>query len=244
MKICILLVLVACSSGLDTVRYRNLPPVTIVNDRVHLATQPRELDFVKKSEYFDAFFYQRVVRFTQQRPSVRAANTNSMDEVPDSTWFRNRIGVRDVSLDEIRAGAKGGANPMLHKPWKIKSTKVGGVSIGFIIEDATGAKYVLKFDQKGLPETETAADVIGARLFWACGYHTPDDQIVTFTRADLVIAKDAKVKPLFGAAYPLTEKILEDKLALVNVSRDGSIRGLASRFLIGKPLGAWPPSVN
>ncbi|MBA2543617.1 MAG: hypothetical protein H0V17_28505 [Deltaproteobacteria bacterium] len=229
-----------CGGGFDPVRYRNQAPVTIVNDRVHLATQPREIAFVKMSEYFDAFFYQRIVRFTQQRPSVRSANVNSMDEVPDSTWFRNRIGVREVSLDEMRDGAKAGANPMLHKPWKIKSTKVGGVSIGFIIEDATGAKYVLKFDQKGLPETETAADVIGARLFWACGYHTPDNQIVTFTRADLVIGKDAQVKPLFGAAYPLTEQILEDKLARVKVSKDGSIRGLASRFLIGKPLGPWP----
>jgi hypothetical protein len=230
----------ACASGLDTVRYRNAPPVTIVNDRVHVPEQPAEIDFVKKSEYFDAFFYQRIVRFTQQRPDRRATNVSSMDEVPDSAWFRNRIGVREVSLDEMRNGAKAGDSPMLHKPWKIKSTKVGGVSIGFIIEDATGAKYVLKFDQKGLPETETAADVIGARLFWACGYHTPDDQIVTFNRADLVIGKDAKVKPLFGASYPLTEKILDEKLALVNVGSDGLIRGLASRFLIGKPLGPWP----
>ncbi len=241
MKILLVLVVAtACASRFDTVRFRNAPPVTIVNDRNHVATQPAAIDFVKKSEYFDAFFYRRVVRITKVEPSVRATNVTSFDEVPDSTWFRNRIGVRDLRLDEIRDGAYGGDSPMLHKPWKIKSTKVGGVSVGFIIEDASGAKFVLKFDQKGLPETETAADVIGARLFWACGYHTPDDQIVTFKRSDLIITEESKVKPLFGEAYPLTEKILDDKLALVNVGPDGSIRGLASRFLAGKPLGPWP----
>jgi hypothetical protein len=236
----LLLVLVACAPGFDAVRYRNQVPVTVVNDRVHVPKQPRELDFVKKAEYFDAFFYQRVVRFTQQRPDRRAANVNSMDEVPDSTWFRNRIGVRDVPLTEIRDGVRTGSDPMLNKPWTIKSTKVGGVSIGFIIEDTTGARYVLKFDQKSLPEAETAADVISSRLFWACGYNVTDDNIVTFKRSDLKIGEGAKVKPLFAPAYPLTEKILDEKLALVNIGADGSIRGMASRFLIGKPLGPWP----
>jgi len=236
----VVVLVTGCASGFDTVRYQNAAPVTIVNDRVHLPTQPASLDFVKKSEYFEAFALEPVLRFTAVKPKRRAANVSSLDEVPDSTWFRNRIGVRELSLDEIRDGSKAGDSPMLHKPWTIKSTKVGGVSIGFIIEDATGARFVLKFDQKGLPETETAADVIGARLFWACGYHTPDDQIVTFKRSELVIGKGAKVKPLFGDAYPLTEKILEDKLSRVNIAGDGSIRGLASRFLIGKPLGPWP----
>lgn len=235
-----LLMIAGCARPFEPVRFRNEPPVLIVNDRVHVPTVPEALDFVKKSEYFDAFVVEPVVRFTKVEPKRRAANINSLDEVPDSTWFRNRIGVRELSLEEIRNGAKSGDSPMLHKPWTIKSTKVGGVSIGFIIEDATGARYVLKFDQKGLPETETAADVIGARLFWACGYHTPDDQIVTFKKSDLVIGKDAKVKPLFGDPYPLTQQILEDRLTRVNIGADGSIRGLASRFLIGKPLGAWP----
>jgi hypothetical protein len=235
-----LLVVSGCASGFDPVRFKNAAPIAVVNDRVPVPVEPKSLDFVKKSEYFDSFVVDPVMRLTAVEPQRRATNTNSLDEVPDSTWFRNRIGVRDVSLDEIRDGARTGDSPMLHKPWTIKSTKVGGVSIGFIIEDTTGAKYVLKFDQKGLPETETAADVIGARLFWACGYHTPDDQIVTFKRSDLVIGKDAKVKPLFDKPYPLTEKILEDKLTRVNIGADGSIRGLASRFLVGKPLGAWP----
>jgi hypothetical protein len=234
------LVTACASGGLDVVRYRNEPPVTVVNDRVHTPKQPAEIDFVKMAEYFDAFLYRRIVRFTQQLPDQRAANVNSMDEAPDSTWFRNRIGVREVSLEEIRSGNKAATDPMLNKPWTITSTKVGGKSIGFLIKDSTGAKFVLKFDQLGLAEAETAANVISSRLVWAFGLHTTDDYIVNFKRSDLIIGPGAKVKPLFGASKPLTQKILDEKLALVNISPDGSIRGMASRFLVGKPLGPWP----
>ena len=31
-------------------------------------------------------------------------NVNSLDEVPDSTWFTNRIGRRDMSMAEIVRG--------------------------------------------------------------------------------------------------------------------------------------------
>src|SRR5215207_7315639 len=35
------------------------------------------------------------------KTDMRAVNVNTLDEVPDSSWFKNRIGVRDVPLDEI-----------------------------------------------------------------------------------------------------------------------------------------------
>ena len=34
----------------------------------------------------------------------RAGNVNTIDEVPDSSWFTNRIGTRPVTMDEIRRG--------------------------------------------------------------------------------------------------------------------------------------------
>src|SRR5215470_6691173 len=36
---------------------------------------------------------------------VRAMNVNTIDEVPDSSWFVNRIGEHDLSLEELRRGA-------------------------------------------------------------------------------------------------------------------------------------------
>ena len=35
----------------------------------------------------------------------QAPNANSLDEVPDSAWFTNRLGARAVDLDELSRGA-------------------------------------------------------------------------------------------------------------------------------------------
>ena len=39
-----------------------------------------------------------------ERRDVRAMNVNTLDEVPDSSWFTNRIGRRDMSIAEIVRG--------------------------------------------------------------------------------------------------------------------------------------------
>ncbi len=38
------------------------------------------------------------------RRDIRAVNVNTIDEVPDSSWFTNRIGVRAMPLDEVVRG--------------------------------------------------------------------------------------------------------------------------------------------
>ncbi len=105
-----------------------------------------------------------------------------------------------------------------------------------------GSAYLLKFDAKGIPETETAADVIVQRILWACGYNTPEDEIVYFHRNDLVVDKKAEVKDTFGNKRPMTDKDLEDGFARINHTPGKPIRGLVSKFLSGVPLGGFPPS--
>jgi len=54
-----------------------------------------------------------------EKRDVRAMNVNSLDEVPDSSWFTNRIGRREMSIAEIVGGriasigsrSKGGSCP-------------------------------------------------------------------------------------------------------------------------------------
>ena len=54
--------------------------------------------------HFDGSVYRPAIRtFEIPRPQ-RAHGVNALDEVPDSTWFTNRIGVRDLTLDELRSG--------------------------------------------------------------------------------------------------------------------------------------------
>ena len=46
------------------------------------------------------------------KPSgLRAKNLNTIDEVPDSSWFSNRIGSRRITTDEIARGPIAGDPP-------------------------------------------------------------------------------------------------------------------------------------
>ena len=46
-----------------------------------------------------------------QTPNVRAQNVNTIDEVPDSTWFTNRLGTVPVTVDELVEGPGAGIGP-------------------------------------------------------------------------------------------------------------------------------------
>ena len=242
MKIMIALagVLAGCASTDVAPRFVTAPPVTAVNDRLDTPVAPATRTYVRALVAFDAVVVDPIDRRLALRADQRALGVNALDEVPSSTWFTNRIGVRDVSLAEMREGPASVGSPEAHRPWKVLSTKVGGADIGFIVADARGKRFILKFDKPGYPETETAADAIVARLLWAAGYNVPEDNVVYFTAADLVLDPSAKIKDVFGHARPLRRAELEDMLARIDRAPDGRIRGLASHFLEGTPLGGHP----
>ncbi len=228
-------VLSACAtpSPVGPVRFVNAPVVERVDDRRPIA-EPRKNPFLRGFYKFDALYLRtaRAVRLTRHR---RALGVNSLDEVPDSTWFTNRIGVRDISPELIERGP-GVTTPEAHLPWQIKSAKEGGTVSGFVIEDARGLKFLLKFDEQRVPETETGADAVVARLLWAVGYNVPADHVVYFKRSDLQIAPDAYFK-VNGKKRPIDDKFVDAKLQQVTVGPDGRIRGLASGFITGELLG-------
>jgi hypothetical protein len=226
--------------ALPEVRFVNAPPVRAVDDRRDVARAPDERKLALNLYHLDGTVYRRITRGLELPRQRRALGVNAHDEVPDSTWFTNRIGVRDVSLDELRAAPGGIGSPEAHMPWTIVSTKVGGRTIGFIIKDARGERYLLKFDRAGKPELETAADVIAGKLLWGLGYNVPEDHVVYFRRGDLVLASDAVDKDVFGNEHALKSAELERRLATIEVDKDGRIRGLASRLLDGEPLGGHP----
>lgn len=237
----LLVVIVAgCTSAnpVGPVRFANAPPVWKVNDRLDVAKAPAELEFLRGFYHFNSFYLRAKRGLTLERDR-RALGVNSFDEVPDSTWFTNRIGVRDVTPDEIRRGPGSGESPDQHLPWTIASAKVGGTAVGFVVSDARGVKFILKFDQKHAPEIETGADVVVQRLLWAAGYNVPEDHVVQFKRGDLKLAKDAYVK-VAGEKKPIDDKYVDEQLAKVVVGKDGQIRGLASVFIEGKNLGGSP----
>jgi hypothetical protein len=230
MRALVLVLLVACgsSSKIGTVRFANQPPVWRVDDRRDVPKPPAKREFYRYAYHFDTF-YQRTIRGLELRGDRRALAVNSLDEVPDSTWFTNRLGAREVSPDEIRRGP-GPSSPEDHKPWTVVKMKSGGTQVGFIAEDTRGVKFLLKFDRKDLPELETGADAIVARLLWAVGYNVPADHVVYFRREDLKIGANAK---------KIDAAAIDKALATVAIE-DGKIRAIASTFIEGEILGGTP----
>jgi hypothetical protein len=239
----LLVFLVACTTSdvLPPVRFANAPAVTVVNDRRDVAAQPATRTHYPWLYNYNGAIQRRISRALEVPRPQRALGVNALDEVPDSTWFTNRIGVRDLRDDEIRNGPLSNDSPELHRPWTVKSSKVGGASLGFVMTDARGIKYLLKFDDLGSPELETGIDVLVNRLVWAAGFNVPEDQIVYFHDDDLVLSKDSVIKDSDGKVTGKLDRAeLERRLATIDHGLDGRIRGLVSRWIEGKPVGGFP----
>ncbi len=236
MRLLALLVVAACTST-PRPRFANAPPVLQVDDREDVPKLPAERPFLRASLHFDSYYLQivRALKLTRDR---RALGVNSMDEVPDSTWFTNRTGKRAVTLDELRRGP-GLSSPDEHFPWTITRLKGGGTAPGFVIKDNRGVQFLLKFDPPGFPELETAVDVIVARLLWATGYNVPSDHVVYFTPSELKLAPDAYIK-VGDKKKPLKKELVDATFAEISKGTTGKLRGIASILVDGKPLGGAP----
>ncbi|MBA3451495.1 MAG: hypothetical protein H0T42_00195, partial [Deltaproteobacteria bacterium] len=228
----------ACAApAAGTIRFVNQPPIWRVDDKRPLDRKPAEREYNRTLYQIDGFAVRRLTRAMDFPSTGRALDVNSLDEVPDSSWFTNRIGVREVSLDELRRGPNIDDSPFKHLPWTITGAKVGGLSLGFVIEDASKAKYLLKFDVRERPEMETAAHIIGHRLLYACGYNVPQDHVGYITREDLVLSPKATAKNPLGEKSPLTRENVDRGLETVFKTTDGRYRVMVSRFIEGTPIG-------
>ena len=238
---CALLASCASRPIVPEVRFANAPIARVVNDRLDVAKPPEKRLFLPDLYVYDGTIERRITRALEVPRQRRALGVNALDEVPDSTWFTNRIGMHDLTPDEIRTGPAID-DPELHKPWTVHSTKIGGTSVGFIVKDTSGAKYMLKFDAGDAPpEIETGTHVVVNRLLWACGYNVPEDHVVYLRPDDLVLASDATMKDLTGGNVRRLDRAELDRLlAAVRHDSDGRIRALASRWLDGVTLGGHP----
>ena len=105
----------------------------------------------------------------RDEPSMRAANVNTIDEVPDSNWFTNRIGSRPLSVAEAVRGPLTGNAPA-PGPWTVISPKNAGAAPGFTMRDSAGTLWFVSFDSAGQPgirdrgNSRRQQDLLGARL--------------------------------------------------------------------------------
>ena len=170
--------------------------------------------------------------------NVRARNVNTIDEVPDSSWFTNRILARPVTLEELSRGPLTGSGPAPGR-WSVVSPKLAGVAPGFTMLDARGDRWFVSFDAAGHPEAATGAIAVANKIFWALGYWQVENHLVSVTADQMVVADTAVFTPLSGRKRQMQTRDLDAVLRRAHRSADGSYRAIAARAVPGRPIGGF-----
>lgn len=182
--------------------------------------------------------------FALPRPTghVRAQNVNSIDEVPDSSWFTNRILARPVTIAELlrgpnvldAAGLQRGA---------VSGLKSTGAAPGFVGRTDDGDSWFITFDAAGHPEAATGALMVASKLFWALGYWQVEQYLTELSAAELAaglrIWPGATVRMPSGQRRGLRQADVEAVLARAHRSPDGSYRMVAAHGIPGTVIGGF-----
>ena len=186
----------------------------------------------------DASFFRPLAEYWKFEAPREAVNVNALDEVPDSSWFTNRVTRTPMSPTEVARGAcTPGSRPT--PPWTVSSGKPDGSNPGFFITDARGQRYLLKTDGEQQPERPSAADTIGAAVYHAAGYFAPCNQVVYFDPSILRLAPDAEAKYTDGRVEPMTQAVIDRVLEKAASGSDGRLRASVSRFIDARPISPW-----
>jgi len=207
-----------------------------------IAREPETQDAVRAQPYPIKSLYEMTYNLfitSGYKPSgLRAKNINTVDEVPDSSWFTNRIGTIDLSLDEIARGPNLGAAPDASR-WTITRYKYEGAHPGVTAKDAKGETWFLEFDPKAFPEGATAAVEVATKIFWALGYNQVETYLTTFDPKRVDIDPKAVVHRPSGARTPFKRDDLNAILEQVARKPDGTYRVVAGRLIPGTILGGF-----
>jgi hypothetical protein len=215
----------------DATRFYSDDPVWRDSDMTDI--QPvTEFDLSKSYEFVHETFGESV------KSHGRALNVNTLDEVPDSSWFTNRLGRFDMTIDEIVRGPNQNEGPA-SGTWLVTGRPDSGITPKFSIRDSRGDTYLIKLDPANFPELPSSVEVISTKIFHAIGYHVPEDFIVTFDASQLVVAEGATIRMDTGEKRAIRLSDVNKWLAHMPRTADGRIRALASRWVPGKVVGQF-----
>ena len=172
-----------------------------------------------------------------RRTNVKAQNINTIDEVPDSNWFTNRIYTRPVSAEDIAKGANENAPPASGR-WTVIRGKTAGAAPGFTARDEKGQLWFVAFDGRQQPVAPTAAAVVATKLFWGLGYNQVETHLTTISPENIVIDESATMRA-HGERRRMTRSDVNEVLGRSAKSADGSYRAVAGRGLTGRILGGF-----
>lgn len=213
------------------------------DDPNHQACMPEEYVSPFVWDQLDNIGFARIARGLSITVFGESRNINSLDEVPDSSWFTNKP--RDQA---VRDDAPGACKPedMLPGPdevkageWVIDHGKDNGSTLGFRVNIKGKGKYMLKADDEGLPERASAASVIGAAIYDEVGFNTSCEQVVFFRKEQLKLTPGLKVIENSGVSHPFDEAALDKTLKSTTHMPDGTFRMQASKWLPGATIGPF-----
>jgi hypothetical protein len=175
--------------------------------------------------------------------AIHALNVNTLDEVPDSSWFTNRIGQRPMTLAEVTRGPDI-VDRLEVTEWLVTAGKgAAGFQPGFRAVDANDPRpigertlYQLELDTEDYPDLATGAEIIGTTLYHAIGYNVVDTYLVNVDPKKVRVASDATLRDASGRR-PLTARDIEEIFKLGARNPDGTYRMSAGRFVEGRPMG-------
>ena len=213
------------------------------SDPHHVSCAPEPYDATLYWDGADNLLFRPLSETVGLATSGESVNANSLDEVPDSAWFTNRLGVRLVNLEELRRNACS-KNQILdpeHAPdgsWVIDKGKSSGSTPGFRIKVPGKGKYLVKVEALG-PERQVAATVIGEAVYYAAGYNASCEQAL-YVRPSIFKLTPGLTsrKGNFGDEYAFDQKALDELLAK-STMRGGLLRISASAWLPGYPIGQF-----
>jgi len=215
---------------------RGAAPTYFPDDPIAVDPETRNAAAIGSREISDPFdFVENTFLKPADTTNQRAVNVNTIDEVPDSSWFTNRTA---LTVDDYVRGpnTSGGPAP---GAWTVVSGKSDGITPGFTVRDTAGTTWFVKFDPPSNPEMATGAEIIATKLFWAAGYHVPENYLAILDPATLAVDDRATMRDALGNRQPLTREGVDRLLAQGARRADGRYRVIASRQLAGRPVGPF-----
>jgi hypothetical protein len=170
-------------------------------------------------------------------PPTPSLGINSLGEALDSSWFTNRKPIEEMTIAELKRGARTHGEPQ--PPFTVVAAKTEGVTPGFRIRDARNLLYFVKVDPPSNPEMASAADVVAPLFLYAIGYNVPENYIFFGKREDFNLSDKSTFTAASGKKHPMTKVQLDRVLDAVPQTKDGRMRFMGSLSIPGKIIGPF-----
>jgi hypothetical protein len=212
-------------------KFRSDDPLKVDPDQLPIP-EPQEIELSQTMDLLENTF---ALRPDKDVPA--AENVNTLGEVPDSSWFANRMSQRVMSIEELVRGPDQLDGPDQSEPWVIIDLKTEGITPGFTMRDGRDEVYFVKFDPPKYPQLATSTEVIATKFFYAFGYHVAENYLSFIRRQDLRISPDARLEDEEGKERPVRELDIDNIFRWAYQESDGTTPVIASRRLPGGPVG-------